>query len=108
MSERRNRLPAPTFSSGSKGSATPRSNAVPGISCIKPIAPDRLTAERKAILDSLEAQEGNWDELDLMVRAFQKATMALRYSGVPVVVATGNPSHLSRYVTAADWNTIPP
>ena len=26
----------------------------------------------------LEAQEGNWDEIDLMVRAFQQATMALR------------------------------
>src|SRR6187200_3017187 len=35
----------------------------------------------------LEAQEGNWDELDLMVRGFQQATMALRYSPVPVVVA---------------------
>ncbi|MCC6988990.1 MAG: enoyl-CoA hydratase/isomerase family protein, partial [Acidobacteria bacterium] len=35
----------------------------------------------------LEAQEGNWDELDLMVRAFQRATMALRLSPVPVVVA---------------------
>jgi len=35
----------------------------------------------------LEAQEGNWDEIDLMVRAFQQATMALRYAPVPVVVA---------------------
>ncbi len=35
----------------------------------------------------LEAQEGNWDEVDLMVRAFQGATMALKYSPVPVVVA---------------------
>ena len=35
----------------------------------------------------LEAQEGNWDELDLMVRAFQRATMALKYADVPVVVA---------------------
>jgi 3-hydroxyacyl-CoA dehydrogenase len=35
----------------------------------------------------LEAQEGNWDEVDLMVRAFQNATMALRYAPVPVVVA---------------------
>jgi 3-hydroxyacyl-CoA dehydrogenase len=34
----------------------------------------------------LEAQEGNWDEIDLMVRAFQDATQALRYSSVPVVV----------------------
>ena len=35
----------------------------------------------------LEAQEGNWDEIDLMVRAFQGATMGLRYADVPVVVA---------------------
>jgi len=35
----------------------------------------------------LEAQEGNWDEIDLMVRSFQRATMALRLSKVPVVVA---------------------
>jgi 3-hydroxyacyl-CoA dehydrogenase len=35
----------------------------------------------------LEAQEGNWDEVDMMVRGFQGATMALRYAEVPVVVA---------------------
>jgi 3-hydroxyacyl-CoA dehydrogenase len=35
----------------------------------------------------LEAQEGNWDEVDMMVRAFQGATMALKYADVPVVVA---------------------
>jgi 3-hydroxyacyl-CoA dehydrogenase len=35
----------------------------------------------------LEAQEENWDELDLMVRTFQQTTMALRYAGVPVIVA---------------------
>ena len=35
----------------------------------------------------LEAQEANWDEVDLMVRAFQGATMALKHSPVPVVVA---------------------
>ena len=34
----------------------------------------------------LEAQEGNWDEIDLMVRAFQKSTMALKLADVPVVV----------------------
>jgi 3-hydroxyacyl-CoA dehydrogenase len=28
----------------------------------------------------LEAQEGNWDEIDQMIRAFQKATTGLRYS----------------------------
>jgi len=35
----------------------------------------------------LEAQEGNWDEIDLMVRGFQQAVLGLRYSPVPVVVA---------------------
>jgi 3-hydroxyacyl-CoA dehydrogenase len=35
----------------------------------------------------LEAQDGNWDEIDLMVRMFQKTTIALRYSPVPVIVA---------------------
>ena len=35
----------------------------------------------------LEAQEGNWDEIDLMVRGFQNAVIGLRYSPVPVVVS---------------------
>jgi 3-hydroxyacyl-CoA dehydrogenase len=35
----------------------------------------------------LEAQEGNWDEVDMMVRSFQNATMSLKYADVPVVVA---------------------
>jgi 3-hydroxyacyl-CoA dehydrogenase len=35
----------------------------------------------------LEAQEGNWDDIDLMIRTFQQATTGLRYSDVPVVVA---------------------
>src|SRR4029077_21022581 len=35
----------------------------------------------------LEAQEGNWDEIDLMIRTFQGSTQALRYADVPVVVA---------------------
>lgn len=35
----------------------------------------------------LAAQEGDWDEIDLMVRQFQQANMALRYSDKPVVVA---------------------
>jgi 3-hydroxyacyl-CoA dehydrogenase len=33
----------------------------------------------------LEAQEGNWDEVDAMIRGFQGATQALRYAEVPVV-----------------------
>ena len=46
-----------------------------------------FSAGANLMLVLLEAQEGNWDELDLMVRAFQRAVMALRYSPVPVVVA---------------------
>jgi len=35
----------------------------------------------------MEAQEENWEDLDMMVRVFQNATMSLRYSPKPVVVA---------------------
>jgi 3-hydroxyacyl-CoA dehydrogenase len=45
-----------------------------------------FSAGANLMLLLLEAQEGNWDEIDLMVRAFQGATQALRYSPVPVVV----------------------
>ncbi len=38
----------------------------------------------------MSAQDEEWDELDLMVRAFQQATMSLRYSSKPVVVAPFN------------------
>jgi len=46
-----------------------------------------FSAGANIMLVLLEAREENWDEVDLMVRAFQRATMALRYSDVPVVVA---------------------
>jgi 3-hydroxyacyl-CoA dehydrogenase len=46
-----------------------------------------FTAGANLMLVLLEAQDENWDELDLMVRAFQQATLGLRYSSVPVVVA---------------------
>ncbi len=46
-----------------------------------------FSAGANLMLVLLEAQEGNWDELDLMVRSFQKAVLAVRYSNVPVVVA---------------------
>lgn len=46
-----------------------------------------FSAGANLMLVLLEAQEGNWDELDLMVRGFQRAVMALRLSPVPVVVA---------------------
>ena len=35
----------------------------------------------------LEAREGNWDEIDLVVRQFQKMTSALKYCRKPVVAA---------------------
>ncbi len=35
----------------------------------------------------LEAREGNWDEIDIVVRQFQKMTSALKYCRKPVVAA---------------------
>ena len=35
----------------------------------------------------LEAREGNWDEIDLAIRQFQKMTTALKYCRKPVVAA---------------------
>ena len=35
----------------------------------------------------MEAQDENWEELDMMARVFQNAVMSLRYSPKPVVVA---------------------
>ncbi len=46
-----------------------------------------FSAGANLMLVLLEAQEANWDEIDLMVRAFQQSTMALRYADVPVIVA---------------------
>jgi 3-hydroxyacyl-CoA dehydrogenase len=46
-----------------------------------------FSAGANLMLVLLEAQEGNLDELDLMVRAFQQTVLQLRYSDVPVVVA---------------------
>ena len=46
-----------------------------------------FSAGANLMLVLLEAQEENWDEIDLMVRGFQQATMSLRYADVPVVVA---------------------
>jgi 3-hydroxyacyl-CoA dehydrogenase len=46
-----------------------------------------FSAGANLMLLLLEAQEQNWDEVDLMVRTFQGATMALKYADVPVVVA---------------------
>jgi 3-hydroxyacyl-CoA dehydrogenase len=49
-------------------------------------APD-FSAGANLMLVLIEAQERNWDEIDQMVRAFQRATQAIRYADVPVVVA---------------------
>ena len=46
-----------------------------------------FSAGANLMLLLLEAQEGNWDEVEMMVRAFQGATMALKHADVPVVVA---------------------
>src|SRR5215471_7567475 len=45
-----------------------------------------FSAGANLMLLLLEAQEGNWDEIDLMVRSFQRSTQSLRYADVPVVV----------------------
>jgi len=46
-----------------------------------------FSAGANLMLLLLEAQEGNWEDIDFIVRAFQGATMGLRYADVPVVVA---------------------
>jgi 3-hydroxyacyl-CoA dehydrogenase len=46
-----------------------------------------FSAGANLMLLLLEAQEGNWEDVDLMIRSFQATTSALRYARVPVVVA---------------------
>ncbi|MCC7034184.1 MAG: enoyl-CoA hydratase/isomerase family protein [Acidobacteria bacterium] len=46
-----------------------------------------FSAGANLMLVLLEAQEGNFDELELMVRQFQQAMLMLRYAEVPVVAA---------------------
>jgi 3-hydroxyacyl-CoA dehydrogenase len=48
-----------------------------------------FSAGANLMLILLEAQEGNWDDIELMVRSFQRATMGLRLAKVPVIVAPG-------------------
>ena len=45
-----------------------------------------FSAGANLMLVLLEAEEQNWDEIDLMVRTFQRTTLALRYAPFPVVV----------------------
>jgi len=44
-----------------------------------------FSAGANLMLLLLEAQEGNFDDIDLMIRTFQSATQALRHAQVPVV-----------------------
>lgn len=46
-----------------------------------------FSAGANLMLLLLEAQEENWDEIDLMVRVFQQMTMGLRYAPIPVIAA---------------------
>jgi len=48
---------------------------------------EHFSAGANLMLLLLEAQEGNWDDIDLMVRQFQTATMRLKTAAVPVVAA---------------------
>jgi len=50
-------------------------------------APDFCAGGANIMLLLLEAQEGNWDELDLAVRHLQRHNLAVRYSPQPVVAA---------------------
>jgi 3-hydroxyacyl-CoA dehydrogenase len=46
-----------------------------------------FSAGANLMLLLLEAQEENWDDIDLIIRQFQQTTMGLRYAEVPVIVA---------------------
>jgi 3-hydroxyacyl-CoA dehydrogenase len=46
-----------------------------------------FSAGANLMLLLLEAQEENWDDIDLIIRQFQQTTMGLRYADVPVIVA---------------------
>jgi 3-hydroxyacyl-CoA dehydrogenase len=48
---------------------------------------EHFSAGANLMLVLLAAQEGEWDELDLTVRQFQRANMGLKYAEVPVVAA---------------------
>lgn len=46
-----------------------------------------FSAGANLMLLLLEAEDGSWDDVDLVVRRFQRANLALRYSELPVVAA---------------------
>jgi 3-hydroxyacyl-CoA dehydrogenase len=61
--------------------------AARGVALVVGSEADLFSAGANLLLLLLEAQEGNWDEVDGMVRAFQRATMSLATSPVPVIAA---------------------
>ncbi|MGA3026755.1 MAG: 3-hydroxyacyl-CoA dehydrogenase/enoyl-CoA hydratase family protein [Bryobacteraceae bacterium] len=48
---------------------------------------DHFSAGANLMMVLLAAQEGEWDELDLVVRRFQQVNMAMKYAPKPVVAA---------------------
>ncbi len=48
---------------------------------------EHFSAGANLVLLLLAAEEGEWEELDAMIRAFQKVNLALKYAKKPVVVA---------------------
>jgi 3-hydroxyacyl-CoA dehydrogenase len=48
---------------------------------------EQFSAGANLMLVLLAAQEEEWDELELQVRGFQQANLALKYAEIPVVVA---------------------
>lgn len=48
---------------------------------------EHFSAGANLMLLLLEAQEGNWDDLNLAIKSFQQMTMSFRYSAKPVVAA---------------------
>jgi len=48
---------------------------------------DAFSAGANLMMLMMEAMEGNWEDIDLIVRAFQRATDRLEFCGVPVVTA---------------------
>ncbi|MEJ2719510.1 MAG: 3-hydroxyacyl-CoA dehydrogenase NAD-binding domain-containing protein [bacterium] len=46
-----------------------------------------FSAGANLMLLLFEAQDGNWEDIDLIIRGFQRANMALKYSRRPVVAA---------------------
>jgi 3-hydroxyacyl-CoA dehydrogenase len=48
---------------------------------------DAFSAGANLMMLMMEAMEGNWDDINLIVRAFQRACDRLEYCGVPVVTA---------------------